>query len=241
MAEKTFYQYSVTPQQVDFTLRATIPSLGDDILATAGVDAQRKGFGVDTLNDSNCTWVLSRFAMEIDRRPKQYESYEVATWVNGWNRMASTRNFTLQNAEGEIFARAVSLWCVLDLTTRRAVDMTSMVEACRHLMVDDPSPIEMPRKVAAVEPQRTERHRVVYSDIDFNRHMNTMRYICLMLDMLPIERLAENRPVRLDFHFLHECRYGQTLTIACQEFDEYALFEIASEEAVAVRARIEWR
>lgn len=35
MAEKSHYNYRVEPQDVDFTLRATIPSLGSAILNTA--------------------------------------------------------------------------------------------------------------------------------------------------------------------------------------------------------------
>ena len=35
MAEKSRYNYRVEPQDVDFTLRATIPSLGGSILNTA--------------------------------------------------------------------------------------------------------------------------------------------------------------------------------------------------------------
>ena len=39
MGEKSHYNYRVEPQDVDFTLRATIPSLGSAILNTAGIDA----------------------------------------------------------------------------------------------------------------------------------------------------------------------------------------------------------
>ena len=45
MGEKSHYNYRVEPQDVDFTLRATIPSLGSAILNTAGIDAHGKGFG----------------------------------------------------------------------------------------------------------------------------------------------------------------------------------------------------
>ena len=64
MAEKSHYNYRVEPQDVDFTLRATIPSLGGSILNTAGIDAHGKGFGVDALNADNHSWVLSRMAVE---------------------------------------------------------------------------------------------------------------------------------------------------------------------------------
>ena len=41
MAEKTGYTYYADPQQVDFTLRMTVPALANEVLNTAGVDAQR--------------------------------------------------------------------------------------------------------------------------------------------------------------------------------------------------------
>ena len=79
MAEKTGYTYYADPQQVDFTLRMTVPALANEVLNTAGVDAQRKGFGIDKLNKENRSWVLSRMAIEIDDRPEQYTSYEIVT------------------------------------------------------------------------------------------------------------------------------------------------------------------
>ena len=77
-----------------------------------------------------------------------------------------------------------------------------------------PSPAEKPRKVPAPDAEPVLTHKVAYSDIDFNRHVNTMRYIEMMLDVLPIERFAEERPLRLDINFLKEARYGQTLSVA---------------------------
>ena len=82
MAGKTTYRFEVDPQQVDFTLRMTIPALGSEVLNVAGIDAQRKGFGIDVLNRNNFSWVWSRMALEIDDRPEQYTAYRITTWVN---------------------------------------------------------------------------------------------------------------------------------------------------------------
>ena len=59
-------------------------------------------------------------AIEIDDRPEQYSSYEIVTWVNEYNRMLSTRNFTLHDAAGREFGRAVTQWCIIDLGARKA-------------------------------------------------------------------------------------------------------------------------
>ena len=141
MAEKSRYNYRVEPQDVDFTLRATIPSLGGSILNTAGIDAHGKGFGVDALNADNHSWVLSRMAVEFDCQPTQYTDYTVATWISDYGRVLSTRNFTLTDAAGREFGRAVTQW------VRRS---TSRGWAMRM-----PTPSSMPR------PRRTSRARSV--------------------------------------------------------------------------------
>lgn len=242
MAEKSRYDYRVEPQDVDFTLRATISSLGAAILNTAGIDAHGKGFGVDALNADNHSWVLSRMAVEFDSRPVQYTDYEVATWISDYGRVLSTRNFTLTDtASGREFGRAVTQWAMIDLQSRSAIDLSWVGDAHADAVVDAASPTDKPRKIREVNPTETADHRVVYSDIDFNRHVNTMRYIEMMLDMLPVGMLTRKAPVRLDIHFLKECRFGQTLTVGCEQREHSALFEISAEGAAAVRASIEWK
>ena len=241
MAEKSRYNYRVEPQDVDFTLRATIPSLGGSILNTAGIDAHGKGFGVDALNADNHSWVLSRMAVELDWQPTQYTDYTVATWISDYGRVLSTRNFTLTDAAGREFGRAVTQWAMIDLQSRSAIDLSWVGDAHADAIVDAAPPTDKPRKIRAVNPTATTEHRVVYSDIDFNRHVNTMRYINMMFDMLPIEQLTAIRPVRLDIHFMHECRYGQTLTVGYEQRDGLSLFEVSNGEEAAVRAALEWR
>ncbi len=243
MAEKTSYDYQVDPQWVDFTLRATLPALTNAVLSVAGIDAQRKGFGTDVLNRDNYSWVLLRMAVEFDRRPEQYTDLKVTTWVSDYGRMMSTRNFTIEDASGDEFGRVVTQWCMIDLSTRRPVDLSAPAVAATYAqyLVDAPSPAKAPQRVTTVSPQTEVTHRVVYSDIDFNRHVNTLRYLDMMLDMLPIECFAEDRPLRLDVNFLHECRYGQTLTVGHEQRGDCDLFEISTEGTPAVRAVLEWR
>ncbi len=243
MAEKTHYNYQVDPQWVDFTMRATLSSLANAVLGVAGIDAQRKGFGTDTLNKENFSWVLLRMAMEFDYRPEQYTDFLITTWVNDYGRMMSTRNFTVQDGEGKLFGRIVTQWCMIDLTTRRPIDLHTPMIAETHgkYLVDSPSPAEAPCRLGAINPQTQRFRDVVYSDIDFNYHVNTLRYIDMMLDCLPIETFETNRPLRMDLNFQHECRYGQQLVIAHEHCDNCELFEIGREGTAAVRARLEWR
>ncbi|MEE1099063.1 MAG: thioesterase [Alistipes sp.] len=243
MAEKTSYVYEIDPQRVDYTMRATISSMTDLVLSVAGIDAQIKGFGTDVLNKEDYSWVLLRMAVEYDKLPMQFTKIRIYTWVNEYGRMMSTRNFTIEDMEGNELGRVVTQWCMINLTTRRPVDLSlpAIANTYGKYIVEESSPIDAPQRLGAIEADSEHAHKVVYSDIDFNRHVNTLRYIDMMLDVLPIEIFAQQRKVRMDINFQRECRYGQTLNIAHKKDGVCDLFDISADGASSVRARFEWR
>ena len=126
MAEKSEFRYKVDPRYVDFTQRASVSSLCDMILNAAGDDAYNLGFGIDVLGGKNLAWVLSRLCVEADALPAEYEEFTLRTWISDYNRLASTRNFTLTDSAGREFCRAVSQWCMIDFTTRMPADMKTV-------------------------------------------------------------------------------------------------------------------
>lgn len=242
MENQTTYRYQVATQNVDFTLRATIDSLGNYVLNTAGIDAQGKGFGVDALAPKNLTWILSKLVLEVDSRPEQFADFDLTTWVNQNSRLVSTRNFTLSDLDGNIFCRALSQWCMLDFVKRVPVSLELINDAYTPYICPEPSPCEPPLRLRSFEADVVVQHKVVYSDIDFNSHMNTMRYIALMVDMLDLELIKSHRPFRLDVHFMNECLYGQMLSVGMKSVDNQTLFEITREDGtVACRAAFTWR
>ena len=69
-----------------------------------------------------------------------------------------------------------------------------------------------------------------------------MRYIELMLDVLPVERFEQERPMRLDINFLKESRYGETLFVSFEERESETLVEIRNDAGAAIcRGAFEWR
>lgn len=234
MTEKSIFRYKVDPRRVDFTERASISSMCDIILEAAGEDAYKRGFGIDVLAERNLGWVLSRMCVELDYMPAEYSEFTIRTWISDYNRLASTRNFTLTDDEGRMFGRAVSQWCMLDFSTRMPADVNLLARMHEGVMVDAPSPCERPRRIAAVGSEPTAKHRVVYSDIDFNRHMNTMRYIDMVCDLLPIDELERLNAVRVDMNFMRESRYGDVLSLCVDRRDDACAFEYRSGEGEAL-------
>ena len=211
------------------------------MLDVAGEDADRKGFGISALDSGHTTWVLSRPAVDIEAQPKQYEEIAIDTWVNEFNRLSSTRNFRIHRGE-ECVAKGVSQWCMLNMETRQVVDMSLLKETYMQAMVEEPSPISAPARLRPITPVGSASRPVVYSDIDFNRHVNTLRYIDLIFDNVPLELIEKNEGLRIDINFIAEALYGETLTICWAQEGNIWNFEISSSpERVLCRAKVEFK
>jgi acyl-ACP thioesterase len=182
--------------------------------------------------------VLLRLAVEIEHRPEQYADIEIDTWISDFNRLSSTRNFRMRIGD-KVIASGVSQWCVLNMETRQAADMSMMKEAHDKFIVNEPSPLAAPARLRPIEATTSISRPVVYSDIDFNRHMNTLRYVDLIFDTLPIELIEKRVGIRLDINFIAEAMYGETLTINYASEGNIWKFDISSDSGKKVcRAKI---
>ena len=240
MAECGFYTYQVQPREVDLTKKATIFTMGDCILHAAGEDADKNGFGVRTLQENNTSWVLSRMAMEIYRFPQEYEQYEIETWVNEINRLMTVRNFILKDREGKVIGAAITNWAMIDMQTRQPLDLRTNTEYS-NILITTQSPVEKPARILRIDGELSHTHKIRYSDIDFNQHTNSMRYIQMMIDTLPLERIIGRTFRRLDINFVHETKYGQQIRIFTEDTDKTSNFEIQLEDSTPVcKASIGW-
>ena len=121
------YSFLVQPQDVDFQCQVTMASLTNILLTTAGFNADDNGFGIRNLNENDCSWVLLRLAVEMQSFPKQYESIEVETWVEEVGRATTTRNFCIRNGNNYVIGNACSTWAMINIITRRAQDLSTLV------------------------------------------------------------------------------------------------------------------
>ena len=66
---------------LSLALKVKLSSLIDLILTASGYNADENGFGLRDLHQMGATWVISRFALEMNYFPKQYETIEIETWI----------------------------------------------------------------------------------------------------------------------------------------------------------------
>lgn len=199
-----------------------LASLFDRFIEAASAHSNGAGFGYATLMEHNCTWVLSRVTASIRRMPRINESFAVATWVESVRGALTSRCYRLTDAAGAEIAAARTYWCAMDIDSRHAVDLAKVVPALADYAASgepcDVPTAPKPRFVA--NPQgEPAAYRFVYSDIDFNRHVNTCRYIELLVDRRDMAYYDARRVSAIDVVFHHEALEGQQVQIVADTAD----------------------
>lgn len=180
-----------------------------------------------------CGWVLSRLSVEMDRYPRVNETYRISTWVESWNRHFSIRNFKISDAAGLPLGYASSVWMVLNYQTRENAGLGHL-----HLGPDMVTGEKVPIARAGrhvVNTQETEHrpYTFKYCDLDFYRHVNTVRYVQLLLNSFTLEEMDACLIGRLDIAFMREGRYGQRVDVTTERIGNQIWFVIADEESGA--------
>lgn len=181
--------------------------------------ANSLGIGLEQLIKSGHTWVLSRMSVEIRRLPAVNEPYTITTWIESINRSFSERMFAITDAEGNPCAYVRSTWVVLDIENRSLGDISAVVADPAELISDRTMPMTPARRQRPLPANTPEiyGHTFKYCDLDSNLHVNTVRYVELLLNAFPPEFHASRPIERLDVSFIRECYYGEHASLAATE------------------------
>ena len=199
-------------QDVDVTRHQALPAFGSCLLNTAGQAADQLGVGLEHLYRRGLAWVLSRLHLEMERLPMVDEKIVVETWVSDCARLVTGRNFRVVSADGQVVAQATSLWSVINLATRRPVDLLQMVDMTPFI-VEQTFAVPAPPRIDDLQGEPTAMHTVRYSDIDFNAHTNSMKYVQWMLDTLDIQQFEHRHIAVFDINYTHEAVFGEQIAI----------------------------
>ena len=193
--------------------RMPLTLLTSHIIEVATNHANSLGIGYADLIKIDLAWVLSRVSIEIGSLPGINDAYVLNTWIESTNRLFSERCFTLTDPQGRIYAQARTTWAAICVSTRRPANPGAFGD-----MMFPANPPVCPVSPARRTPALSDTadsvdYTFMYCDIDFNRHVNTVRYIGLILDRWPLGHYDNNEIARFDIAFHHECHFGETVTL----------------------------
>lgn len=215
------------------------------LIEVATYHANALGVGYARLAADGLAWVLSRVSVEMKRWPEINEQYSVTTWINDVNRHFSERFLEVTSASGEVLGAARSVWMAIDIKGRRGADL-SLLESLRDVVSERTCPVERMNRFTPL-PGDADRHRAhytfTYCDCDFNRHVNTVRYIELLLNQWSLDFHDTHTIERFDIAFMHEARYGETVGVDIHHEGEMGVYScaITRDDTELTRARIRFK
>ena len=210
----------------------------------AGHDADRRGVGMSRLREQGLAWVLLRLKAEVTQWPAQQEEIVVATWPTRFGGAAAERAFAAEDASGRTWARAASLWAVVDLRARRAVRLPAFVRELEVVGQAAGVSLEPAPAAAAGSSVGGERRiEVRRGDLDGLGHVNNIYYLEWGLEAVPEEWLRSHELAGFDVVFRREARLGDAVVSRARlGHDERLLHElVAATPADEVLATLETR
>ena len=222
---KYSYNYEIKYQEVDDKKRLRLFNLENYLLETAGTVADELGFGIAKLHPIGLTWIITRLSVEMYELPGPCEKIRIETWIESNVHMLSTRDFRIYKGD-QLIGQCKSVWAVLDMEKREIVNIFDdpMFEGCI-----DGEVIDMPRVRMTTIPEPTGciPHKIVYSDLDYNRHCNSCRYLQAMTDAYLPDYYGKT--VRLDINYSKEAMLGEILQTHYLVTDDGAQYQQKNE------------
>jgi acyl-ACP thioesterase len=146
----------------------------------------------------------------------------VKTWVEKVYRFFTDRDFAILDAEGQPIGYARSIWAMISIETRKPADLLQLHgdALTDYVCTEEPCPIAKSGRVRVGETEPAARHRVVYSDIDINGHVNSIKYIEHILDLFPLDTYRTQRLQRFEVAYVAEGYAGDELLFYRQPVSE---------------------
>lgn len=211
------------------------------IIEVATLHANSWGVGYERLIRDNQVWVLSRVAIEMTEYPKVNTNYKLTTWIEDYNRHFSQRNMRIDDENGKPLGYVRTIWMVIDMNTRASVDIEKL-GYIRENVSDIPCPIEPQSRLRPIEQGHAVDYTFGYMDCDFNRHVNTVRYLSLLMNMFDMDCYDHYFIRRMELSFIRETHYGETAQFVIDDSDSMeSHMSITIDGDDHVRARFLWQ
>ena len=183
----------------------SILSIFQDI---ASIQAEHIGVGYKTMLNKNLYWVLSRVKFDIIKMPEPNQVVIATTWPHEKGKIDFDRDLTITSEDGELLITATSKWCVID-TIQRKLQRTENVNYIGEIYPE----VNYTDKFNKISPI-TENlnlafiHKVKFSDLDHNKHMNNTNYCSLVLNAT-----ENNNFSHFEINFLNECLLNDEISV----------------------------
>lgn len=187
-------RYSEIGQDKKLTIEGIINYFQD----CSSLQSEDLGIGLDYLESHQIAWLVNYWQVDVNRYPKIGERLRIGTSPYEFKMFMGFRNFLLETEEGEVLAKANSVWSLMDMKKMRPVRPPEIMLERYELFPKFDMEYE-PRKIkiAGEKIRDCEPTAVQVYHLDTNHHMNNEQYVKIAMAVKP--ELGKIRRLRVEY------------------------------------------
>ena len=207
------YEFQVRTYECGKDGYASLATICNYLQEAASLNAESLKFSKSNFEAAgeNISWVLTRMRVRMTEYPKWEDRVTVLTFPRGGRRITAWRDFAVKTADGRTLGVATSEWMLIDLSSRKVVQIPEEVFALanneRELVLGSD-----PWTPRLRFPEGGGGEKFVFkaqnSHIDLNGHVNNVHYIEWLM-----EPVAGVRPIELEVVFRSETFAGEDVVV----------------------------
>lgn len=223
----------VDVHDVDYNGIAKTSSIMKYIQTAAQCQLTEGGMSYDNLKSNNRAFILSRLKLEVLRPLRAYAPLTAITYPCESRGYSFLRCYALES-DGEIVARAISVWALIDTESHALVKVSDFDLGLPTLPKNDLVLAAMKLPASLID---VGGYGVHYGDVDQNRHMNNTKYPDMYSSFLPLQ----GKMIRsITINYSNEAQMGDKLRVQRGEEDGVFYFRtVRGDGKVNSEARIE--
>ncbi|WP_047980604.1 acyl-[acyl-carrier-protein] thioesterase [Ornithinibacillus contaminans] len=206
--------YHIDLRDVDLKKELRLSTLFGYFQDVANLAAENLGASIQDLEQKyGVAWILMQIRVDVIRNPKLDEEITIETWPLEPGKLEFERDFLVRDQQGEIIARAVSVWVVMDIAKRRLKRSDTISLQYPYVVTERAMDITLGKLKGSENLDTAYLKTIGYSDIDFNGHLNNSRYVDYMMDCFSVEEHQVYHISSIEVNYLNEVLPGDTLVL----------------------------
>ena len=197
---------------------------------TSNAHLDSTGHNLDRLRDEHSlAFLLSKTKIALYAPLYAHEDIRVETFTAESRAFGFNRYYRILRGN-EVIAAADTTWALIDLNSRQLCKADAFDFGFEH----EPSlDIGLPPRFRVPHTDELEllgERRIVYSDLDYNMHMNNTRYADMLCDFMPLEDIPKIKGISLSY--LHEAAFGDVIKIYAKRSDGRYSFRTVNQNGI---------
>lgn len=186
---------------------------------TSQEQSEQLGVGPEVLDEMGLAWFLVKYKLQFHEYPKFNDEVMVETEAIAFDKFAAHRRFAIKSLDGRMMVEGDTEWMLQNRRENRLERLSNVPELDVYESGHE-NHFKLKRVAKVEEWAESKNFQVRYLDIDFNSHVNHVKYLAWALETLPLEKVKAGEIETAKIIYKNQGFYGDMITVKSAEIDE---------------------